>query len=873
MNLPKPPPAGKPCKSQLPPKCTLASFHGTRLHSPAMQAPSPTAPRLPQSVTMHKFLTLLTCWIALPPLLHAAPAQPIRMVPFNQVEMTDPVWRPRIRDLVNKTLPHAFKNTQEAQERLRLTAEFLKNGGGPKPAPHRFNTSDLYKVMEGAALMIQTEPNPNIEQQLDAIIDVIAAAQKPDGYLYVPHITGSIYKNEMGPRPYSYVIHSHELYNIGHLYEAAVAYAQATGKTKLLQVAEKSAQHVNRAFFLGDPNYNDGKPVNQAPGHQEIEIGLIKLANYTGNPLYLEMASKFLEIRGVTFIPDGTGVNSPTYAQQHQPVADQREAVGHAVRAAYQYSAMAEVDSLLGQTRYSTALNSIWHSLADTKMHLTGGLGAVHGIEGFGPPYVLPNKDTYLETCAAVGNVLFNLRMFLKYGDAKYLDVAEIALLNNCLSGVGLNGTSFFYPNPLEADEDHAPRSGWFGTACCPANIARLIPQVSGMLYATRNNHLYCALYGANTATIPLQNHTIQITQQTRYPFDGTITLTLTPDSPATFPLHLRIPTWTGNQLLPGQLYHYLHPSPAWTVSVNGQTLAPTPENGFAVINRTWQAGDTVSLHLPMQPQANTCTKQVEANHHRIAISRGPLVFCAEGIDNGGAVQRFVIDPASLPLNTQTATIPAGPLADLPTLSLPARELSLNQQLTPSHLQLIPYFAWSNRDRSSMITWIPTSPNLAQPDLTNPSNLKFKAVTASHTFEGDTTKAIRTRHTPTSSADTTIRRWTSWPQKGLEQWVEVELDHPCTIRSLSVYWYNDNGGVQLPASWQLESQQDQTWTPIPIYNTDSFSSLPDTFNTVHPASPLLTNKLRLVIQPRHNQTCVGILALDIETAPDPTTQR
>ncbi|MGA1238129.1 MAG: beta-L-arabinofuranosidase domain-containing protein [Limisphaerales bacterium] len=822
---------------------------------------------------MHKALTILTCWLAILPLLQAAPTQPTRMVPFNQVTMTDPVWRPRIRDLVNKTLPHAFKNTRDAQERLRLTAELLKNGGGPKPVPHRFNTSDLYKVMEGASLMIQTEPNPDIEKQMDAIIDVIAAAQKDDGYLYVPHITGSIYENEMGPRPYSYVLHSHELYNIGHLYEAAVAYAQATGKTKLLQVAEKSAQHVNRVFFLGDPNYNNGKPVNQAPGHQEIEIGLVKLSNYTGNPLYLEMASKFLKIRGVTFIPDGTGVNSPTYAQQHQPVADQREAVGHAVRAAYQYAAMAEVDSLLSQTNYSTALNNIWHSLVDTKMHITGGLGAVHGIEGFGPPYTLPNKDTYLETCAAVGNVFFNLRMFLKYGDAKYLDVAEIALLNNCLSGIGLDGTSFFYPNPLEADADHAPRSGWFGTACCPANIARLIPQVPGMLYATRDNHLYCTLYGANTATIPLQDQTVKITQQTSYPYDGSITLTLTPESPATFSLHLRIPTWANRQPLPGKLYHYTKRAPTWTLTLNGQPFMPVQKNGFATINRKWQPGDTVTLNLPMQPQVNTCIKEVESNHDRIAISRGPLIFCAEGIDNSGAVQRFFLQPELIPDQSTTTTINNGPLKDLPLISIPAWEMSIERKLNPTQLHLIPYFAWSNRDRSSMITWIPTSPLLAQPDLANPANLKFKSVTASHTFEGDTTTAIRMRHTPTSSADTSIRRWTSWPQKGREQWVEIELDTPTTVRSLSVYYYNDDGGVQLPGSWHLETEQDKTWTPLPIYNTDSFSSLPDTFNTVHPATPLLTSKLRLVMQPRHDQTCVGILALDIETTSTTPPQR
>jgi len=263
----------------------------------------------------------------------ASASQAMKMVPFHRVRMNDTVWRPRIRMLVNDTLPHAFQNTEVAQRRLRLCGDYLANGGGPKPEPHRFNASDLYKVMEGAALMIQSEPNDEIESLMDRIIDLIARAQQNDGYLYVSHICGNPTVAEMGTRPYSYVVHSHELYNMGHLYEAAVAYAQATGKTRLLDVAEKSARHINRAFFEGDPNYNDGEPVNQAPGHQEIEIGLLKLYHYTGRRFYLDMAKRFLDIRGVTFAPTGDGVNSPTYAQQHAPVAEQTKAVGHAVRA------------------------------------------------------------------------------------------------------------------------------------------------------------------------------------------------------------------------------------------------------------------------------------------------------------------------------------------------------------------------------------------------------------------------------------------------------------------------------------------------------------------------------------------------------------
>lgn len=795
----------------------------------------------------------------------AAAAEPVRFVPFHDVRMEDTVWRPRIRQLVRDTLPHALRQTEVAQERLRLCAEWLESGGTtPKPEPHRFNTSDLYKVMEGAALMIRAEPNSAIEVELDRIIDLIARAQKDDGYLYVSHITGSIYVNEMGPRPYSYVLHSHELYNMGHLYEAAVAYARATGKTRLLDVAEKHARHVNRVFFEGDPAYNDGRPVLQAPGHQEIELGLIKLHDYTGNPLYLAMAKRFLDIRGVTYVPDGEGVNSPAYAQQHRPVAEQTEAVGHAVRATYQYAAMAEVDSLLGSDDFSRALDGIWHNIVDTKMHITGGLGAVHGIEGFGPSYLLPNQHTYLETCAAVGNVFFNLRMFLKHRDARYIDVAEIALLNNCLSGIGLDGTSFFYPNPLEAEFGHRPRSGWFGTACCPANIARLIPQVSGAVYAASGRDLYGLLYGANHASVTLGEGTVSLRQETDYPYEGDIRLSVDPEKPMAFALRLRIPTWAGKRLVPGDLYAYTESGPAWTMSVNGDPVEPDVTRGFAVLDRTWRPGDRVDLRLPMPVKANTCLEVVEANRGRVAFSRGPLVFCAEGVDNGGAVQRFFVEPVAALQGAHVQPVQEGMLRDLPVLLVPARE-KRHDGIQAAPLTLIPYFAWSNRDRSSMITWLGTREDLARLDPRRPENMKFAAVSASHTFENDTVDAIRMRSEPESSFDTTIPRWTSWPHTGEPQWVEIRLNEPARVASIGLYFYDDHGGVQVPGRWSLEVPAEDDWAPLEIYNTDAYTVLPDNYNTVHPASPLRIDRLRIVLEPQHGKTSVGLLSVNVET--------
>lgn len=429
-------------------------------------------------------------------------------------------------------VPVAFERTQEAVEDLRRTAAILNGEESPLPTSSRFNTSDLYKVIEGAAYLLKMERDPALEKQIDDIAVIIGAAQEEDGYLYPAHTSGSYQYADlwggagMGDKPYAWVVHSHELYNVGHLYEAAVAYYQATGKTNLLDIAEKSAQHVNKVFFEGDPNYNGGVPVNQAPGHQEIELALVKLYRVTGNSLYLDMAKKFVDIRGITYVPDGEGTMAPEYAQQHAPVREQCEAVGHAVRAVYLYSAMSDVGSLTADPTMNPALDCIWHNIVDTRMHITGELGAIHGIEGFGPEYELPNKETYNETCAAVGNVFFNHRMFLLEKDGKYMDVAEVALLNNVLAGVNLEGNKFFYVNPLESS-GRVDRSHWFGTACCPTNLARLIPQVSGLMYAHTANEIYCAFYTGNSVEIPLTSGKVALEQTTGYPFDEQIRITV----------------------------------------------------------------------------------------------------------------------------------------------------------------------------------------------------------------------------------------------------------------------------------------------------------------------------------------------------------
>lgn len=794
-------------------------------------------------------------------------------VSFQEVTLQDNFWLPRLRIQKQTLVPFALDKTEPAVENLRRTGNYLKGIKGELPFPSRFVSSDLYKVMEGAAYLLTIERDPELEKRMDEIIDIIAGAQEPDGYLYESHTTG-VAKNHdawggggMGDKPYSWVVHSHELYDMGHMYEGAVAYFQATGKDKWLKIAEKNARHINRVFFEGDPKYNGGKPVNQAPGHQEIELALVRMFRVTGDSLYLDMARRFIDIRGVTYTPEGEGVMAPSYAQQHLPVREQTEAVGHSVRATYLYSAMADVSAQTGDLTLRPALDSIWHNIVDTRMHITGGLGAIHGIEGFGPEYVLPNKDAYNETCAAVGNVLFNYRMFLMDKDARYIDVAEVALYNNVLAGVNMEGNKFFYVNPLEADGRTAfnqgvpGRSPWFGTACCPSNMARLIPQVSGMMYAYTPDDIYCAFYAGNTVKIPLKDGAVTVQQETDYPFDEYVAFRITPEKAGQeFAMRLRVPTWTGSQFVPGQLYRYADESSAvCQVFVNGERMNAPVRKGFATVNRAWKPGDVLELILPMPVRYNKAADQVRADSGRVCITRGPLVYCAETVDNTYPVLQYFIDGENASSRIVRET--DGVLKGVDFAVLPAK-VAEKEGVKESPLTLVPYYAWDNRGDRAMTVWFPETAGMARESIFAFRD-RVADVKASHTYGGDDVYAAADNKLPASSHDTSIPRWTSWPEKGVPQWLELKLDKAVPIQSISVYWYNDNGGVQLPASWTLEYNDNGRWTEFPLYVTDRYGTEQNQFNMVHPARNITTDGIRFLMNPRKD-AAVGILEAVVE---------
>ena len=631
----------------------------------------------------------------------------ITQIPFQEVSLNDNFWRPRLTTQKQTLVPFSLDKTAYAVENLRRVGAYLRGERVTKPleGPY-YVASDLFKVMEGAAYLLTLEKDEALEQQMDEIIDVIAAAQAPDGYLYEHHIMPPHLRNprnRAGEKPYTYVDHSHELYNMGHMYEGAVAYYRATGKRKWMDVAEKNARHINRVFFEGDPAYNDGKPVMQAPGHEELELALVKLHQATGEKLYLEMAKKFIDIRGVTYSPNGEGVQTPDYAQQHQPVREQREAVGHSVRAMYLYSGMADVAAMTGDETLIPALDAIWHDIVDRKMHITGGLGAVAGLEKFGPAYVLPNVETYDETCAAVGNVFFNYRMFLMSGDAKYLDVAEVALYNNVLAGVNLAGNRFFYVNPLETDGErkfnhgNAGRAEWFSTACCPSNLARLIPQVSGMIYSYAEDNIYCGLYIGSQTEVPMAGGKVMLKQQTDYPFDGKISISVSPEAEGEeFTLWLRVPTWSGDRFVPGELYDYADETDDKVIArVNGSKVRADIVNGFIPVRREWKSGDEVTLDIPMPVRYNVADERVEADRGKVSITRGPLVYCAEEPDNEQQVSSIAIN--EIGAQGSVEAFAEGVLKGIPAITLAADATTL---------KLIPYYAWNNRgDGTAMNVW------------------------------------------------------------------------------------------------------------------------------------------------------------------------
>jgi DUF1680 family protein len=757
---------------------------------------------------------------------------PVKPVPFTAVHFTDAFWAPKLEINRKVTIPFAFKKDEETKriyhfERAAavLRGETLTD---KTPPGYPFDDTDVYKVLEGAAYALQVQPDPKLEAYVDGLVDKIGAAQEADGYLYT---TRTI--DPLKPHPWAGTkrwelekVNSHELYNLGHLYEAAVAYYQATGKRKLLDIALKSADLLDRTFG----------PDKQSiwPGHQITEMGLAKLYRATGDVRYLNLAKFLLDARG----------GGRTYNQAHKKVVDQTEAVGHAVRATYMYSGMADVAALTGDLSYANAIDKIWEDVAERKIYITGGIGATGSGEAFGGPYELPNMSAYNETCAAIGNDYWNQRLFLLHGDAKYVDIFERTLYNGLISGVSLDGMSFFYPNPLESAGQHK-RSPWFGVACCPGNITRFLPSLPGYVYAEQGDKLYVNLFVGSTADIKLDNgRKLNIVQDTRYPWDGAIKITVNPDRSADFTVNVRVPGWARNEAVPGTLYQFSDKNDeAVVLKINGRPATFTLDKGYAPLKRKWKRGDVIELSLPMPVRRIQANEMVVADRGRVALQRGPIVYAAEWTDNPNGRVRNLVLQNDVKLSSE---FKPDLLNGVAVVRGTAVSLAYNESGEVARKEqsftAIPYYAWANRGAGEMAVWIPSDFANARP-LAWPTMASTSTVTTSG---GQNPKAINDQNDPQSSRDPSASFFHWWPKKGTVEWVEYAFPKAATVSEVQLYWFDDTGSgeCRVPLSWKLMYKDGEAWKPVET--TEAFGVDKDRFNRVS-FKPMATTGLRLEV--------------------------
>ena len=618
----------------------------------------------------------------------------VKPVPFNQVRVNDNFWTPRLDINRNVTVPYAFKKCEETDR----ISNFEKSAGliKGKHVGIYFNDSDVYKIMEGAAYSLQVYPDTMMRLYLEKLITIMNAAQWEDGYLFTFY---SIPEHQPEKR-WTNIESFHEQYCVGHMYEAAVAYYQVTGEKAFLNIATKNADLICNTF-------NPDKRTDP-PGHQEIEIGLCKLYRATGDEKYLNQAKFFLDQRGRTGNrgPDGNGGLYGQYSQDHKPVTEQTKALGHSVRAAYLYTGIADVAALTGDMKYVDAIDAIWKDVVETKLYVTGGIGATGGHEGFGSAYELPNMIAYCETCASIANILWNHRMFLMHNDAKYIDVLERVLYNAALSGISMKGDLFFYPNPLQSEGQHA-RSPWFGCACCPSNVARFIPSVPGYAYAYKNDVVYVNLFISGQTIIETSNNKIKLTQKTEYPWKGNVHFEVEPDKNDTFAINIRIPGWARNQVVPSNLYQFQkNINDKVTIKVNGELIAFNIRKGFAVIKRKWQKGDTIELDIPMPVRRIIAHPSIADDKDKIALQRGPIVYCLEWPDNDGKVLNMMIRDNALLRTKYKPDLLNGVMVITGNAQVVKRtENGEISQAQNKQFIAIPYYAWAHRGKGEMTVW------------------------------------------------------------------------------------------------------------------------------------------------------------------------
>ena len=798
----------------------------------------------------------------------AQKSYPINPVPFTAVKVTPGTfWGQRLEASRSTTVPLAFskcesegryKNFDNAAAHLKDASKVFKvNGVG-----YSFDDTDPYKTLEGAAYILQTYPDKKLEAYCDSVIDVIGRAQEPDGYLYTART-----QNPANPHHWAgekrWVKEedlSHELYNLGHMVEGAVAYWQATGKRKFLDIA---CRYADVACKEVGPNAGQMCVV---PGHQIAEMAMARLYLATGQKRYLDFAKFLLDYRGKTSIKND-------YSQSHKPVVDQDEAVGHAVRASYMYAGMADVAALTGDESYIKAIDRIWDNIVGKKLYITGGIGATASGEAFGKNYELPNMSAYCETCAAIGNVYVNYRLFLLHGQSKYYDVLERTLYNGLISGVSLEGNGFFYPNPLESMGQHQ-RQAWFGCACCPSNICRFIPSLPGYIYAVKegdeangaygangtNGAVYVNLFLSNKSTITVGGKKVTLSQTTNYPWDGDITISVDQSSAGLFTMKIRIPGWLKNKPVPSDLYTYsdnkrlaatctLNGKPLSkngdTISINSTVGLQAGDDGYLNITRKWKKGDKVQLHFDMEPRIVRANNKVEADRGMVAVERGPIVYCAEHPDNKFDIFSTLLnqEPTFSLGKTEIAGTPITTIiTDAQTLDFTkqGKLVAKDQQLT-----LIPYYAWCHRGSGKMRVWLAQDLSATTP--AQPATLASESKVSTSTPRMPAISAVNDRLVSKGENDRSVPYTHWWPKKGSTEWIEYTFPQEAEVSTSTVYWFSDKpwGGCDVPKSWRILYQTaGGEWKPVE--GAGNYPTNPGTPSSVN-FTPIRTKAVRLEV--------------------------
>jgi len=733
------------------------------------------------------------------------------------------------------TIPHAFKKCEENSrlDNFAIAGNLIK---GKHKGYYPFDDTDVYKTLEGASYALMLKKDPELEAYLDSVITLINAAQEDDGYLYTVRTNRVDYlRNWFGNKRWEKLSGSHELYNAGHLFEAAAAHYQATGKKNLLNIALKFADLIDRCF--------GSDSLQKPPGHQVIEMGLVKLYRVTGEKKYLHLAKFFLDVRGKPL--DGRKLGGE-YNQDHKPVTEQEEAVGHAVRAGYMYAGMADVAILTGDHSYITAIDKLWENVAGKKLYLTGGIGQQGNNEGFAENYKLPNMSAYNETCASIGNIFWNHRLFLLHGDARYIDVMERTLYNALLSGISLDGKHFFYPNPLASVGQHQ-RKEWFGCACCPGNVTRFLASVPGYMYGIRENELYLNLYASSKAKVEIAGQQVQIVQETNYPWNGRIHLQINPKNPGShFSIYLRIPGWSRGRPIATDLYRFQNSVPEnIKLLVNGSTHQINVKKGYVKVERTWKSGDEILLDLPMTVHRVLAHDSVKADRNRVALQRGPLVYCVEWpeVDDGHVHNLMLPDHAEFTVSFSPNLLDGVQTIESEVVAYYKDSKDSEIKSIRKPFTAIPYYGWAHRGSGEMAVWLARDTSAVIP-VGQPTLATKSKVTASF---GKNPQSVNDQLEPKNSIDHEVPFFYWWPHKGTTEWIQYDFPQPAEVSIVDVYWFDDTGigECRLPKSWKILYRFKGKWRPV--YTEGKYGTEKDTYNRVI-FETVKTDAIRLEIQ-------------------------